>query len=547
MTAHVRVPGLVDVGIVDRGTQVFEIDGKQQVGREPRGAASLVGMMLTGRIRGRLRVGRTPLPTFVDRDAPGRNTLMEQAERRLSAVDLSAPWLGSDVAHLAYYVGGREILEPGIIAQEIVGRFFEPQFVATAESYDDARVIADWVKLPSPRAAWNQLTGKLDRARDRMWRLCRQDRVMIHGVVLALPNIVESLVLMRALFSKRPTADVDEMLRDCLKGPERLLRVVRAPLELMSGLAFHAGAVAIYDLKAVHEEQPETDLFMRGRWNQCPAHAIVPRLLGTIWKRAQHDARRPRALQFRQSERGSGHDAPPLTAMARNELTPGNLETLKQWELDQLYARLEAGEMPRGSLEGRFFFPEGSGLKSFAQAAPALARAAGVKLDLVARLGELFWKGKTFFPDQGVVRNILEHGEALALLFGVHPAALRRADIGGRKVPLMFPARLFRGESLADSRRESIIIDYDDGPNIDGYVPGVDFIASRKGLRIRDEIRQIRPGLYLGRAYVDQRLLLTFTLHSAALEGKATQSARARGDNGGSDGHGTGPYPMSAE
>lgn len=472
---------------------------------------------------------------------------MEHVERRLSAVDLSAPWFSSDIAHLGYYIGGREILEPGVVAQQIVGRFFEPEFVATAESYDDARVIADWVKLPSPRAAWNQLTGKLDAARGRMWRLCRQDRVMIHGVVLALPNIVESLVLMRALFSKRPTADCDEMLRDCLRGPERLLRVLRAPLESNSGLAFRAGAVAIYDLKAVHEEQPEADLFMRGRWNQCPAHAIVPRLLGTVWKRAQHDARRPLALHFRRSERAGGHDAPSLTERARNELTPGNLETLKQWELDQLYARLEAGATPQGPLEGRFFFPEGSGLKSFAQAAPGLARRAGVTIDVVTRLGELFWKGKTFFPDEGVVRNVFEHGEALALLFGVHPAALRRADVGGRKVPLMFPARLYRGESLADSRRESIIIDYDDGPHIDGYVPGVDFLAGRKGLRIRDEIRQVRPGLYLGRAYADQRLLLTFTLYSAALEGKGPEPARTRGDNGGSDGHGTGPYRMSAE
>jgi hypothetical protein len=142
---------------------------------------------------------------------------------------------------------------------------------------------------------------------------------------------------------------------------------------------------------------------------------------------------------------------------------------------------------------------------------------------------------------------MLEHGEALALLFGVHPAALRRAYIGGREVPLMFPARLFRGESLADPRRESIIIDYDDGPQIEGYVPGVDFIASRKGLRIRDEIRQIRPGLYLGRAYADQRLLLTFTLYSAALESKGTRAARTRDDNGGSDGHGAGSFRMSAE
>jgi len=214
-------------------------------------------------------------------------------------------------------------------------------------------------------------------------------------------------------------------------------------------------------------------------------------------------------------------EQPPLTEAERKDLTPGNLEMLKQWELDQLYARLSAGSLPKGPFEGRFFFPEGSPLRSLGQAVPELSRRlASVNVDLVTRVGEMFWKGKTFFPEQGVVRNIIEHGGELAPAFGVHPAALRRAEIDGRDVPLMFPARLFRGESLADPRGESIIIDYDDGPRIDGYVPAIDFLAGRKGLRIRDEIRQIRPGLYLGRAYTDQRLLLMFTLHSEFAEGQ---------------------------
>ncbi|MGZ8268542.1 MAG: hypothetical protein ACXW20_12865, partial [Burkholderiales bacterium] len=38
-----------------------------------------------------------------------------------------------------------------------------------------------------------------------------------------------------------------------------------------------------------------------------------------------------------------------------------------------------------------------------------------------------------------------------------------------------------------------------------------------RGLRVRDEIRMVRPGFYLGRAYLDKVFLLTFTLYSKDL------------------------------
>src|SRR5206468_11351131 len=70
----------------------------------------------------------------------------------------------------------------------------------------------------------------------------------------------------------------------------------------------------------------------------------------------------------------------------------------------------------------------------------------------------------------------------------------------------VFPARLYCGQSLRDSRRESIIIDYSfsdlDG-DIDDYRPVPDNLAGGAGMRVRDEIRMVRPGFYLGRAYMD--------------------------------------------
>jgi hypothetical protein len=45
-----------------------------------------------------------------------------------------------------------------------------------------------------------------------------------------------------------------------------------------------------------------------------------------------------------------------------------------------------------------------------------------------------------------------------------------------------------------------------------------DFLAGRRGLQVRDEIRMVRPGFYLGRAYVNRIFLLTFTLYNKEVD-----------------------------
>jgi hypothetical protein len=67
---------------------------------------------------------------------------------------------------------------------------------------------------------------------------------------------------------------------------------------------------------------------------------------------------------------------------------------------------------------------------------------------------------------------------------------------------------------LLDGRRESIIIDYAFSDDLPGYRRMPDMLAGRDGFKIRDEIRMIRPGLYLGRAYIDRAFALNFVLHN---------------------------------
>ena len=84
----------------------------------------------------------------------------------------------------------------------------------------------------------------------------------------------------------------------------------------------------------------------------------------------------------------------------------------------------------------------------------------------------------------------------------------------------MFPARLYCGQSLLDSRRESVIIDYFYTDEIPGYRERPDYLAGRRGLQVRDEIRMVRPGFYLGRAYLGKIFLLNFTLYNKEVAGR---------------------------
>ena len=131
----------------------------------------------------------------------------------------------------------------------------------------------------------------------------------------------------------------------------------------------------------------------------------------------------------------------------------------------------------------------------------------------VETLGETLWRGKVFYRDERVLRNRIED---LSLLkqAGLVESDPKKITFGGKETWLLFPAKLYCGQSLLDARRESIIIDYFFTDEIPGYQEKPDFLAGRRGLRVRDEIRMVRPGFYLGRAYLDKVFLLNFTLYN---------------------------------
>ena len=206
----------------------------------------------------------------------------------------------------------------------------------------------------------------------------------------------------------------------------------------------------------------------------------------------------------------------PLTKEQRMSLTPQNVQKFNQEQVDQIYARLTAGPIPDGPYDGDLFFPKG--ITGRARLAEIVGKVKGfattLELEKLTILGRALWKGKVFYRNERVLRNRIDHLDLLAELFP-NPAedAKVRELSGNGKDQLYFPAKLYCGQSLLDSRRESIIIDYAFTDEIDSYQPIPDKLAGREGLLIRDEIRMVRPGFYLGRAYMGGGFLLNFTVY----------------------------------
>jgi hypothetical protein len=203
----------------------------------------------------------------------------------------------------------------------------------------------------------------------------------------------------------------------------------------------------------------------------------------------------------------------PLTNAERLALTQTNVRALTQDQIDQIYARLTAGPMPDGPYRGDLFFPRDrdghARVRDLPDPAPTLlAHVAALRIE---RLGRALWKGKVFFRSQGILRNRIED---LAILKPIirESGTIPKLTFDGQTTWLLFPARVSCGESRLDPTRPSVVMDYSKGPEIEGYRPVPDKLAGTEGLNIRDEVRFVRRGFYLGRAYFGTRFALNFTL-----------------------------------
>lgn len=144
--------------------------------------------------------------------------------------------------------------------------------------------------------------------------------------------------------------------------------------------------------------------------------------------------------------------------MTVQSLTTTDLVKMSQTELDELYQHSPIGEIPDGDSKGTAMIIPGSVL-------------AKVLLPVIKLLA---WQGKVFDRDQEFLLN------------KVSPFSFKAIK-----------ATIYRGESWV-CEGEAIILDYSK----------TSFVAQK----IRDEIREVAPGIYLGNAYWGKTRVLNFIL-----------------------------------
>lgn len=144
-------------------------------------------------------------------------------------------------------------------------------------------------------------------------------------------------------------------------------------------------------------------------------------------------------------------------------MTISDLKKMSQKELDDLFRQKQAGPIPNGEAKGTALVLPGTSITN-----------------LVADIVRLkIWKGKVFErdakdPSKGVLRNkILPLGH------------------------LAIEAKVYKDKSWLDGG-ECIVLDYSE--------------TSLVAKKIRDEIRQIEPGFYLGKVYWGKKRTIDFAL-----------------------------------
>jgi hypothetical protein len=138
--------------------------------------------------------------------------------------------------------------------------------------------------------------------------------------------------------------------------------------------------------------------------------------------------------------------------------TVPQLMKMSQADLDALFTASPPGDIPTGEAVGTAIIAAGTPFT------PAIASA----INLFA------WQGKVFDAASGTLRNKI-------LAFGINAVI----------------AKVYKGTSWLDGK-ECIVLDYSE--------------TSLVAQWIRDEIRQIGPGLYLGKVYWSKTHIFDFAL-----------------------------------
>jgi hypothetical protein len=142
--------------------------------------------------------------------------------------------------------------------------------------------------------------------------------------------------------------------------------------------------------------------------------------------------------------------------------TSAQLLAMSQKQLDDLFSSSPEGDLPNGQAQGTAIIAPGTPFS----------------VEIASVINIFGWQGKTFDAAHGTLTNRI-------LAFGLNAIV----------------AQVYKDKSWFDGK-ECIVLDYSK--------------TSLVAMHIRDEIRQIAPGMYLGVVYWDKKRIINFALQFPA-------------------------------
>ena len=289
---RIHIPALVDLLPVSDPAQIATLADDVRLDRDYKPGGPLLNRIILGRIRKDLVWDGAPFPPVAPRGPTRPLPAQAALEARLAQVIAT---LGEDDtvfgALAAYVVGDGPAGDAGLLAQQAVGRLFDPGYQADDASWQAALTLDAAPRSFNPfQIVWWALTDAIPKARALLAERVGGDPSGIHGTGIAVHNIVAGLKQMRKLWEdggNRRRLPPAGAAAQCLVAPQQVIRQPRKAGLCIAG-AFEPTTLVMLQLNAAHIARPTAELaFMAQSWARCPAHAWVLALLAATWHVAQ--------------------------------------------------------------------------------------------------------------------------------------------------------------------------------------------------------------------------------------------------------------------
>jgi hypothetical protein len=289
------VPGIIDLFEVSDPAEIEALARDTRIDRKFDAGGCPVNRFLLKRSLAVLSFRGRRFPTMVSRDDAERARKQRELWGNLNGRAAAVKNGPNELRPLAEWVRGvGSDADLGILVQQLLGRLFSSEFVATDKSWNAAKILVTAPRSRNlPKMAWWFVTGKVRRAKGILAAMVNGDLSAVNAIGIAAHNVVKSLRHMRVLYANAETKSTltpEAAAEQCLFAPVSVYRQATAAGELRD-CSFSRNSFFVLAIGEASQQPGGRPLvFMDDTWSECPANTWVPAMLQGVWKRASASA-----------------------------------------------------------------------------------------------------------------------------------------------------------------------------------------------------------------------------------------------------------------